>query len=341
MTDQIINLPLSALQEDPHNTRTSYDPDKLEELADSIQTQGILQPIVARPLYPAGDAPTDARERYRVVFGHRRLRAAFLAGLEWAPVIVREMSDEDAAIAQLIENAQREDVTALEEADGFRRLIDEFRVTVADLIKRTGKSKAFVYGRLKLVHLAPEARKALVDGVIDAEVAQVVARLPHAVQAEALANVTEYDAHRKVRVGVSSREAKRRLANYLTDLSRDAEFPLGHAGLSDTAPACTGCAKRSGNSPDMQAELGDNTCTDRRCFEAKSVAFVRLQLDVARAKGQQVIEGDDARELQRYAFWPIEGHARLTEQVYGGQAHGTQEVRELLATLGEKAPASR
>jgi len=331
MSEAITIVPLDNLHDSPSNPRKRYDPVTLQELADSIRAQSLIQPIIARH--------KKNSLHYEIVAGHRRARACRLAGLSDVPVIIRDMSDEQVATAQLIENFQREDVTALEEAEGFRRLIDEFHVTVPELIRQTGKSRAFVYGRLKLVHLAPEARKALVEGVIDAEVAQVVARLPQAVQAEALASVTEYDAHRKVRVGVSSREAKRRLANYLTDLSEAADFPLDHMGLTDTGTACTSCVKRSGNSPDLQVELGDNTCTDRKCFEAKSVAFVQLQVDVARANGQTVLEGDDAREVQRYSAWPIDGHVRVNEEIYGGLDHGTHPVRELLTRLGEQAPA--
>lgn len=336
MSDKITYLPLSALRESPTNPRKHYNQARLQELADSVKAQGVMQPIVVRPIYPNNDAPTDARERYEVVCGHRRLRAATMAELDGMPCIIRELSDEDAAIIQLVENAQREDVTALEEAEGFRRLIDEHRVKVPQLIKQTGKSKSYVYARLKLLHLTPEVKAALEAGTIDAEVGVLISRLPQGVQAEALDEVVLTSDDGKPE-GMSYRRAKDALAHYLVNLDEEADFELSADDLSQTAPACTKCQRRSGNNPDLQAELGDNICTGRECFRAKSAVFTQRRINAAKEAGQQVIEGDEARRVQYYPGSWMSGYRKLDDDAKLPNG-ATIKVRDLIEQCGAQAP---
>lgn len=331
MSDQITNLPLSAIEEDPDNSRTTYNPAKLQELADSIKGQGIMSPLVARPLYPNGDAPTHVSVRYRLVFGHRRLRAAVLAGLEWVPVIVREMSAEDAATAQLIENAQRDDVPALDEARAFERMKREFSTTVAQLIERTGMSRSYIYGRLNLLKLADAPRNALLAGQIDAEVAGLISRLPGSVQEEALDQVTLSGPDGAY--SMSYRDAKKALKHLIVDLA-EAPFPVEVVGMAGM-PACTACAYRAGNDPAM-SDMAPMSCARRACYTSKLGVWVQQQIDEAKAAGRRVIEGDEALHVYAYGItWRLRGWEDADEprHVMPGDL---KTPRELLAATGRE-----
>ncbi|WP_326536727.1 ParB/RepB/Spo0J family partition protein, partial [Pseudorhodoferax sp.] len=117
-------LRISQLQAGKYQPRTRMDEGSLYELAESIRTQGVMQPILVRPV-----ASGAAKDRYEIIAGERRFRASQLAGLTEVPVLVREVPDESAAVMALIENIQREDLNPLEEAQGLQRLVDEFKLT--------------------------------------------------------------------------------------------------------------------------------------------------------------------------------------------------------------------
>ena len=123
--DAMATLPVGAIRPGKYQPRTKMDGASLEELAASIREQGIMQPILVRPLESAG----AKAQRYEIIAGERRFRAARLAGLDEVPVLVREVPDESAAVMALIENIQREDLNPLEEAQGLKRLVDEFGMT--------------------------------------------------------------------------------------------------------------------------------------------------------------------------------------------------------------------
>lgn len=142
----IRHLALDQLEVNPFQPRTHIDADALAELADSIRAYGIVQPLLARP-------NPDAPERYHIVAGERRWRAAALAGLQEVPVLVQELSDADAAAVALVENLQREDLNAIEEAEGYDRLLTEFSMTQETLAKAVGKSRSHVTNALRLLNL--------------------------------------------------------------------------------------------------------------------------------------------------------------------------------------------
>lgn len=168
----IQDLPLSSLQSSKTNPRKHFDERKLAELAESIRANGILQPLLIRPL---GNA-------YEIVAGERRFRAAKLAGVEQVPVVVRELSDEAVAEAQMIENGQREDVHPLEEAAGYHNLLRFGKRNVGWIAGRVGKSEKYVYDRMKLLELTKPAQQLFWDGEIDAGHAILLARLSPAQQ---------------------------------------------------------------------------------------------------------------------------------------------------------------
>lgn len=149
------NLPLDAIRPGRYQPRTGMDPDRLQELADSIRAQGVVQPVVVRPLGPG--------KGYELIAGERRWRAAQMAGLDRIPAVVRDVPDEVTLAMALIENIQRENLNPIEEAGALRRLIDEFELTHEQAAANVGRSRAAVTNLLRLLELPREIRE-LVDG---------------------------------------------------------------------------------------------------------------------------------------------------------------------------------
>ncbi len=187
-------LPIEALEPGPFQPRGLMDKAGLEELAASIREHGILQPILARP-------KPGAAGRYEIVGGERRWRAAQVAQLHEVPVVVRELGDREAMAAGLVENLQRQDLNAMEEAEGYRRLMEEFGLTQDALGQAVGKSRSHVANTVRLLSLPAQVRDLVSNGVLSAGhartlvgapdpgrlAAQIVARGLNVRQAEALA----------------------------------------------------------------------------------------------------------------------------------------------------------
>lgn len=169
-TTNLILLAPSAIERSPTNPRKTFPKDKLDELAASVKAKGIISPPTVRP-HVGGTAP------YQLVVGERRWRAAKLAKLETMPVFVRELSDQEVLELQLIENAQREDVHPLEEADGYEALISQHGYDVDKIATKTGKSASTIYARLKLCALAEYPREAFLEGRLNASIALLIARI--------------------------------------------------------------------------------------------------------------------------------------------------------------------
>jgi ParB family chromosome partitioning protein len=151
--DELAKLPLDLLQRGRYQPRIDMRTESLQELADSIKAQGVVQPIVVRPL----DAPAPGEpQRYEIVAGERRWRAAQLAGLAEIPALVRRIPDDAAIAVALIENIQRENLNPLEEARALDRLISEFQMTHQQAAEAVGRSRAAVSNLLRLLELAPE-----------------------------------------------------------------------------------------------------------------------------------------------------------------------------------------
>jgi ParB family chromosome partitioning protein len=166
-------LQLDQLQPGRYQPRTRMDEGALYELAESIKAQGIMQPVLVRrvPVNGASNAaPTDASAgspRYEVIAGERRVRAARLAGLREVPVLVREVPDESAAAMALIENIQREDLNPLEEAQGLKRLTDEFGLTHEAAAQSVGRSRSAASNLLRLLNLSSAVQDLLMAGDLD------------------------------------------------------------------------------------------------------------------------------------------------------------------------------
>jgi ParB family chromosome partitioning protein len=155
------HVPLDLLEPNPFQPRSSIDPATLEELAESIRLRGVLQPLLVRP-HPSNPA------RYQIVAGERRWRAAGAAGLHEVPALVHEMADTEAAAVALVENLQRQDLNAMDEAEGYDRLVTQFNFTHEALGQTIGKSRSHVANTLRLLNLPPTLKEALRSGQISA-----------------------------------------------------------------------------------------------------------------------------------------------------------------------------
>lgn len=201
------SLPVSQLQGGRYQPRTRMDEGALNELAASIKSQGVMQPVLVRPL-------AGGTGRYEIIAGERRYRAAQLAGLEEIPVLVRDVDDQSAAAMALIENIQREDLNPLEEAQGIARLISDFQFTHEQAAAAVGRSRSAVSNLLRLVNLAAPVQTMLMAGDIDMGHARALLALDSASQI-ALANQV-------VAKRLSVRETEKLVARALDEQDRPA-----------------------------------------------------------------------------------------------------------------------
>ena len=175
--DGLKNLPLEYLQRGQYQPRVNMRQDSLEELAASIKSKGIVQPIVARPI-----AKKDDIQRYEIIAGERRWRAAQMAGLAEIPAVIRDVPDEDAIAMALIENIQREDLNPLEESRALDRLIREFDLTHAEAAQAVGRSRASVSNLLRLQDLSDKVKPLLEDRKLDMGHARALLGIANATQ---------------------------------------------------------------------------------------------------------------------------------------------------------------
>lgn len=162
-------LKTSELEPNRDQPRRSFNEQALAELADSISKHGVLQPLLVRPLVSGG---------YQIVAGERRWRAARMAGIDEVPAVVRDMSEEEVMEVALIENLQREDLSPLEEAEGYQSLMKTYGMTQDDVAKTVGKSRPAVTNALRLLSLPPEVKKLVESGTISAGHARTLLSFP-------------------------------------------------------------------------------------------------------------------------------------------------------------------
>jgi len=173
---QLKYLPIEYLSRGAFQPRREFDANALEELSQSIQKQGLMQPIVVRSL---------TKGRYEIIAGERRWRACQLAGLDTIPCLIKEVDDEAALVMGLIENMQREDLNPIEEAAGLHRLHTEFDLTHQQVAEVVGKSRSTVTNMMRLMHLEPEVKTLLERGDLDMGHARALLSLPKEVQIQA------------------------------------------------------------------------------------------------------------------------------------------------------------
>lgn len=316
---RMLHVPLTAIAPSLTNPRKHFDQAKLQELADSIKASGVHQPILLRPL-PAhrvedtlhtARAQKQAAPEYELVAGERRWRASQMAGLAEIPALIRPMTDAQALKAQIIENLQREDVTELEEAESYRALMDSEGSSADAIAAEVGRSRSYIFARLKVLDLCEHGRQLLREGKLDFSCALPIARIPNEqLQLKALeeATDTDYQGDR-----MSAREVQAMVRSQFMTKLEYASFDLEDASLCPLAGACTSCPHRTGNNPDLQAVVDSaDVCTNPPCYHAKEEAHKAQVRERAVASGCEIITGREAKALIPTAYTSsIEGHVRL------------------------------
>jgi ParB/RepB/Spo0J family partition protein len=331
---ELQTLALSSIVESNFNPRKNFNLVKLAELAESIKASGVHQPILVRPLPGARVAETDRGVQFEIVAGARRFRASQQAGAATIPAILCHLSDNAALEAALLENLQRDDLTALEEAEGFEAL-QATGATVDGIASKIGKSRSYVFARLKLLDLSVECKEAMRAGQIDASRALLIARIPDTtLQTKALAEATRVDylgAVCSLRAFASWLQA-----SVMLKLDK-ATFSITDPRLVPWAGSCKDCPKRTGANPDLFADVQNvDICTDPACYRAKEDAHHSNIVATAEKRGMKLIDGDDARDICDIDGGDMDGYSPLT-QVRNDTIDG--QPRLLSALLGDDAPA--
>ena len=274
-------VPLNSVIESKTNPRKHFDKKALHELALSIAEKGVLVPLLVRVAKGFDASEPESQLYYEIVAGARRYRAAKEAGTDQVPVIVRELDDLQALEVQVIENLQRRDVHPLEEAEGYKQLLAAGKYKDVDaLAAKVGKSVSYVYQRLKLAELLPDAQKKFLEEKITAGHAILIARLQPKDQKRALKRMFDYHDE-----SCSVRELAKWIERDVHLVLSNAPFPLDDtggiksAGLVKGSVACIDCPKRSGANPQLFEDIDSkDVCTDPTCYHAKEQKFVKLQL---------------------------------------------------------------
>jgi ParB family chromosome partitioning protein len=268
------SVPIAVLVESASNPRKRFDEKNLEDLAASMRTQGVLAPLLVREL---------DENKYEVVAGARRLRAAKLAELENLPVRVVKLTDAEAIEAQCVENLQREDIHPLEEALGFKSLLEvgEPVYTISNISARVGKSEAYIYGRIRLADLIPPVAEAFLKDQITIGHALLIAKLPASQQQEAFAAAFRgmWTSEGNTQTLIPVRELAAWIeSNILLQLA-SAPFDKQDETLVPEAGSCVNCPKRTGFNKLLFPDVRKDSCISPDCFRAKIDACVKKTLE--------------------------------------------------------------
>ena len=251
----ITSVALADIQSSSYNPRKNFDGESLAELAESIRQQGVLQPIGVRP---------TEENRFEIVFGERRFRASLMAGLEEIPAIVMEISDEQAEEMAVTENLQRKDVTPIEEANAYQRLLESGRHDVQSLAVQFGKNESYIRTRLKFVSLIPEIAQLLEQDEITISVASEICRYGEDIQREVyethLKEGVQYNSWRGMK---ASEVAKKIEQQYTADLAR----------YSFDKTLCLSCPHNTNNMM-LFCEGGCGNCANRTCLAEMNAAYL-------------------------------------------------------------------
>ena len=271
-------IAIDTITESATNPRQTFEESKLAELAESIRTNGLIQPITVRPL----------TQGFEIVAGARRFRAAQLAEQFSLPARIVDIDDTQALEWQLVENSQRVDVHPYEEAQGFKRLLDMSGYSVAALVEKSGKSAAHVYARLTLLQLEPSIAEAFSAERITASHANLLARLPQEHQTTAYDQCWRKDWQDKEPHLLPAKHLAAWIQTNLYLSLADAPFSKEDPTLNPTAGACVTCPRRSGFNTFLFADVQGDQCLDAPCFQTKVNAH--LDREIAARPGLVQIE---------------------------------------------------
>lgn len=284
----------ASLHPSPTNPRKTFAGDAWDAFVENVRAVGIMQPILARP-WPEGQAVSGTYALgvplYEIVAGERRYRAAIACELDMVPALIRDLTTAEVVRLQMVENLQREDLHPLEEAEGYALMVREHGFTADTLAAEIGKSRAYIYGRMKLLDARPEVQEAMRTGELAMSIGELIARIPSpALQTQALNEV--------LRNEMTHRAAARHIQERYMLALKGAPFPRDDADLVPAAGTCTACPKRTGNAQDLFADVsGTDVCTDPDCYRDKRVANMRREQAKAEAAGATVIAGEEAKKI--------------------------------------------
>ena len=286
-------IALTLIDPPPKNTRTTFKKESLAELTRSVKKNGVIQPILVRPV----------GKRFQVVAGERRFKAANKAGLKEIPASVKNLSDEEALDAQLIENLQREDVHPLEEAEGFLRMKNDSKLDIPEIAQRLAKDQRYVARRLALTDLIEEAREDFRDELITLAHALEICVLSPEIQPYALAACYEkkyvWNQESGTQDQVPDKEKPARHVKFLQSWIEQnihlnltkAPFKLDDARLREDGLTCVACPQRSGFNKTLFADIKNtDTCLNPLCFQSKIQTLVQVTMaEVERKSGKPAV----------------------------------------------------
>lgn len=286
------SVPLSEIAPSPLNPRKTFDEATLRELGASIQSKGLLQPIVVRP-YSANGRKSRKKNppKYEIVAGERRFRAMHFTNRTDIECNIVSLSDREVIEVAVVENEQRDDVSLLEKAAGYASLIKDHGVSIEDLAGRIGKSQSTVREMLSVhEHLPPESRQAMEAGALSYSVAVLISKLPKSQRAK----VEEYALADHYNEGPASyRMVKEFIQDECVIELKKAPFDRKALDLVPGVPSCDDCPKRAGNLAQIDEEYAGvraDMCTDPACYREKSLA-------AASNAGSKVLSDKDSKSL--------------------------------------------
>lgn len=252
----IVSVALADIQPSNYNPRKNFDEKSLVELADSIRQQGVLQAIGVRPI---------AENRFEIVFGERRYRASQIAGLEEIPAVILDISDETAEEMAVTENLQRKDVTPIEEANAYQKLIESGRHDVQSLAVQFGKNESYIRTRLKFVSLIPEIAQLLEQDELTISVATEICRygedIQHDIYEKHLKEGVPYNSWRGMKASEVAKNIER---SYTTDLKR----------YFFDKTVCLSCPHNTNNMMLFCEEGSCGNCANRKCLEEMNASYL-------------------------------------------------------------------
>jgi ParB family transcriptional regulator, chromosome partitioning protein len=318
------DVPVTALTESSSNPRKRFDETSLSELAASFKAQGVLTPLLVREL---------DESKYEVIAGARRLRAAKIAELKNVPVRIIQLTDAEAVEAQCVENLQREDIHPLEEALGFKSLLElGVPYNIAHIAARSGKSEAYIYGRLKLADLIPPVAEAFLKDEITIGHALLIAKLQTSQQQEAFAAAFRgmWTSEGNSQVLIPVRELAAWLeSNILLQLA-SVPFDKQDETLVPAAGSCVNCPKRTGFNKLLFSDVRKDSCTDPQCFRAKVDAHVAKMVE----KKPELVQISSAWNTREGA--PLGRNRYVELQIKKAKANGSAAKQPAIQKTCEK-----
>ena len=304
INEQIHQLLIAEMIRSATN-RKHFKPETLEEMASSIREKGVIQAIIVRPVSCIEDEArrkAAGNAKYELVVGERRWRGSKIAAKTEIPSVIRKLNDHEALMLQVIENAQREDPDLLEEAEQYDALLKSGKTTIDELVGEVGKSRATIYGRIKLLNAPEKAKAAYRAGKLSPQVLLLISRIPNPKLAEEATERILKGNHNGEPLTV--RQVQNMIGTeYMTQL-KGAPFDQKDAALVPTAGPCATCPKRSGNQKELFPDIGRaDVCTDTTCFRLKCDAARSRLMAKAESEGKVVLSPEDSQTLYPHGHY--------------------------------------